>query len=388
MRLLYLSDILNVHDVHILHQFRAAGVDVTLLTFFHRLGEIPPEIRGIPGLHLLHRRFSEYPDGVDGSGIPLLRDFVYRREEDRALGYLLRAIEEVRPDALFANWALTSGYLAARSGFHPTVLFPWGSDVLVLPFARYGYRERVVQALQSADAVVVNSAFVARKARELAGELKRVEMLPIELNARVFCPAPPDGLEFGWTAGKTVVISTRPLRKTYGVDLLVRAAARVRRGIPGLVVLIVGDGEERAALKRLAADLGAGEVVRFIGSVPNHEMARWLNASHLFVSCSKTEATSLSMLEAMACGKPVVVSSFPANLEWVQDGVNGWVFETGSDDSLAEKLLVAYGERQRWAEMGRRNRELVLERADRNRNFPKLLELIEQLRHANPVPDV
>ena len=69
MNILYLSDILNVHDERLLSQFRAAGHTVTLLTFFHRAPELPKFI-GELGLTIIHEKYATYPDGAGASRAP------------------------------------------------------------------------------------------------------------------------------------------------------------------------------------------------------------------------------------------------------------------------------------------------------------------------------
>ena len=66
MNILYLSDILNVHDERLLSQFRAAGHSVTLLTFFHRAPELPKFVQEM-GLNIIHEKYQTYPDGAGAS---------------------------------------------------------------------------------------------------------------------------------------------------------------------------------------------------------------------------------------------------------------------------------------------------------------------------------
>jgi glycosyltransferase involved in cell wall biosynthesis len=79
-------------------------------------------------------------------------------------------------------------------------------------------------------------------------------------------------------------------------------------------------------------------------------------------------------MEALACGLPCLVSDIPANLEWVTEGRNGWLFPDGDAGALAAAVLNAYANRESLAAVGRGARAVAEEKADWNRNFHKLLE--------------
>jgi glycosyltransferase involved in cell wall biosynthesis len=76
----------------------------------------------------------------------------------------------------------------------------------------------------------------------------------------------------------------------------------------------------------------------------------------------------------MACGRPVLVSDIPGNQEWVRSGDNGWCFEDGNADSLAEGVVRAVEMRSHIPKMGRAARRIAEQRADWEKNFPLLLE--------------
>ena len=92
MNILYLSDILNVHDERLLSQFRAAGHTVTLLTFFHRAPELPKFVQEM-GLNIIHEKYQTYPDGAGASRWRLIRavdpahDMAVALATARAVGY-------------------------------------------------------------------------------------------------------------------------------------------------------------------------------------------------------------------------------------------------------------------------------------------------------------
>src|SRR6185503_7239199 len=96
---------------------------------------------------------------------------------------------------------------------------------------------------------------------------------------------------------------------------LLRAFAQVMGRRPEARLLVAGAGEEEARLRTLAAALGVEGAVRFLGLVPNAEVARLVGAADLFVLSSVLEATPTVALEALACGTPVVSTDNPGGVE-------------------------------------------------------------------------
>ena len=128
-----------------------------------------------------------------------------------------------------------------------------------------------------------------------------------------------------------------------GLDLLLDAAADVRRRWPGLRVVIVGDGPERGALERRATELGLADRVHFAGRVAPERVAAYMALFDCAALPRRPDTvcevvSPLKPLEAMALGVPLVVSDVAALREMVEDGVTGLVHRAGDVDSLIEAL--------------------------------------------------
>jgi glycosyltransferase involved in cell wall biosynthesis len=110
------------------------------------------------------------------------------------------------------------------------------------------------------------------------------------------------------------------------------------------------------------------------GQVTYADLPRFYRLADLYVAATHSDGTSISLLEAMACGCPALVSDIPGNREWVTPGENGWLSPPGDVDSLAQAILEAVDQRDTLVEMGRAARSLAELRADWNQNFPWLYE--------------
>jgi glycosyltransferase involved in cell wall biosynthesis len=122
-----------------------------------------------------------------------------------------------------------------------------------------------------------------------------------------------------------------------GVPVLLEAVARLHD--PELFVLIVGDGDRVGEYKALARDRDLDRQVRFVGKVPNHELPMMYNASDIVVQASQRfEPFGLVAVEAMACGKPVVVSDLPGVRRVVSEAGGGVLARPGDPDDVAAKI--------------------------------------------------
>jgi glycosyltransferase involved in cell wall biosynthesis len=92
------------------------------------------------------------------------------------------------------------------------------------------------------------------------------------------------------------------------------------------------------------------------------------------------------LLEALACGRPAIVSAIPGNREWIIPGVQGWLFPDGDDEALAQAILGALDQRDRLIEMGREARTLAEARADWSVNFQNLLHAYQLALHPTKMP--
>jgi len=91
------------------------------------------------------------------------------------------------------------------------------------------------------------------------------------------------------------------------------------------------------------------------------------------------DGSSVSLMEALACGLPCLVSDIPANKEWVFEDENGWLFRDGDANHLAEKILAAISQREKLPEIGRSSRRSAEMRADWKKNAEALMNVYRSL---------
>ncbi|MEQ1855295.1 MAG: glycosyltransferase family 4 protein [Longimicrobiales bacterium] len=198
------------------------------------------------------------------------------------------------------------------------------------PFWRPLFREY----LRAADHNLAASAEIATVAEGIAPGT-RVEALTNGVDTSRFrrvaptLPPPPPGR-------RRVVVPRRLFPKN-GVEYFVRAMPEIAQRID-LEAIVVGDGPERAALEKLASDLGVSERVRFLGSRPHAEMPGLLSSAEVAVFPSLMEATSVAALESMACELPVAASRVGGLPEIVDDSV-GALFEPADPHDLAGAVV-------------------------------------------------
>ena len=128
------------------------------------------------------------------------------------------------------------------------------------------------------------------------------------------------------------------LRKYKGVQYLIRSFASLVRDVPSCNLVIVGDGPYRGSLEALATRLGLRERVTFTGFIPQHEKVAILRKAWVAASPSPKEGGGLTVIEANACGVPVIASDSPGLRDSVQAGVNGLLVPHGDTRELAAAL--------------------------------------------------
>ncbi len=139
-------------------------------------------------------------------------------------------------------------------------------------------------------------------------------------------------------AREPVVLHVGRLKKYKSTDHLLQATARLKaRGVKSTTV-IVGDGDDKPRLEALAVKLGLNDTVRFTGFIPETEKVNWYRRAAVLVENSLKEGWGLIVMEANACGTPVVVARSPGLVDSSRDGVNGLMYDYGDVPALAEKL--------------------------------------------------
>ena len=138
------------------------------------------------------------------------------------------------------------------------------------------------------------------------------------------------------------------------LDLLLRAMVRVLAELPLARLLILGRGQDEARLRALAACLHVAESVHFAGYVSEVEKARWLQRAALLVQCSRREGWGLTVVEAYACGTPVVATDVPGLTDSVQDGVTGVLVRRARPAPLAAAITKLLADDEARRRMSRR----------------------------------
>ena len=367
-RILYVSAGYTTHDHRFLEVLAASPHEVWFLPCSE--DRVPYERRPLPArVHPLPP-LSRVPPPWRGVGwITPLRRF---------RGW----VRTVRPDLVHAGPVYGGGFLAALTGCRPLLVVSWGSDVLVAPTRSRWLRWVTRRTLRAADLVLGDCDAVRRRVREL-GRLPddRIVCFPWGVDLGSFRPAASHlGLRrrLGWERAE-IVINTRSFEPLHGTPVFVEAMRQVCSRRPNLRVVMLGDGSLRAEALRTIERHGLSERFHLPGQVPHPLLPEYFNEADLYVSTTYSDGTSVSLLEAMACGLPVIATEGYGNNEWVTSARNGWLVPAGEPSVFAGAVERALEDAPGRAAIRESNLALVRERADWSRNAQHLLTTYDRL---------
>lgn len=368
LKVLYISRDYTTHDYRFLDSFvRAGWAPVHLPIVGGRL-----ETRPLPA------GASAFPSLGDRAD----RSASWRTKRDR----FVSVMAQVLPDVVLAGPVQSGAFIAALARARPLIAVSWGTDLLVDADATAFSKFVTRHTLSSSDAVFGDCRAVREAVRRNSGiEDERIVTFPWGIDLLRFTPGPSSSTlrhDRGWE-GNEIFISTRSWEPVYAIDVLVRAFAEVVRHRPTARLLLLGDGSEERTIRSLVTELQIGECIHMAGRVPYDLLADYFRAADVYVSSALSDGTSVSLLEAMACGLPVVVSDSFGNLEWVEEGVNGRLAKAGDADSLCGSMLALLDDGSNRSVMSAANVATARERANWDANFPALVRLVEDVTHAH-----
>lgn len=327
MRVVYLADAPYVHTRRWVEHFVARGVDAHVISF---------RPADIPGATV------HYIDGLEAIG---KARYVMHARRVRA------RIHELRPDLLHALHLTSYGFLAGLSGFQPSIVSVWGTDVLEAPALSPLHRWITRHALARAGAITATGLRLAEATLPYTPERKPVSVIPYGVDLDRF-----DGIRPHRDVARIAVGAVSRLSPEKGLDDLLRAVAILRDRLVDVDVVLAGDGPARDQLTRLAADLRLTDRIEFAGDTPHAAVPAVLRRIDIFAMPSTWEGFGVSALEASAMRLPVVASNIHGIPDVVVDGETGILLPPADPPSLAaaiERLAADPALRARMGDAGR-----------------------------------
>lgn len=343
MRLLLLSDASSTHTGRWAEWFAGHGHKVLLASLEE------PRVTAVP-FHRLPGR-----SGWIGylAAVPALR----------------RVVREFKPDLVNAHFVTSYGLMGTLSGCRPLVASAWGSDLLVSARRSPLHRLRARWALSKADLATCDGRNLAEELLALGVGSGRIVNLPMGVERELIVRRSPEEAR----ARIRSVISTRSLEPVYGVETIIRAMPAVVKRSNGPVNLtIVGGGRLRESLERLSRELGVEGEVDFTGRLERPELIARLDRAGIYVTASRSDSTSVSLLEAMARGLAPVASDIAGNREWLEAGANGLLFKPGDHEALAWQIVKLMDGSADAGQMAEKNHRIIRERGCWQNNMEQI----------------
>lgn len=383
MKIAYVSSSFSLHNYKFFKYLIMEGFQIhwiILVNDNEDLTSVPYHFLELDGINIynFHDAYKQWSVGKKPAKLSYLRIL---REYQQIL-FLRKCLKGIKPDLLHGNFVQYDGFRCAISGFRPFLEMIWGDDVLVLPQKYLTSRMMLRYTLRRADAVYCDCHVVKNEIVRLTRtHPENIYVFPqLGVDMSLFnstCQGELDERGQRWGTTKLIVM-TRQMDSIYGIDVFLKAISLVIRHID-VHALIIGDGFLMPQLQKLSVDLGISNHVTFFGFVENCVLPKYLRMADLYVSSSYSDGSSISLLEAMACGKAVVVSDVFANEEWIKNGDNGLVFPRGDYEKMSHCIIDLLRNDERRNAMGGKNEKLAKDRADIDVNAKKLVELYRYL---------
>ncbi len=334
--------------------------------------------------------WSEHPRPIAGViVIPLATPRFGLSYPQRWWGRLSRhlrdTIDRLTPDVVHVHYLQDYPVqgLARRGGSAdgpPLVISTWGADIIqdqTVPRDTEAQRRRKVALLRAADAVTATTGYLADCTARYAG-LDRAAITVIPFGVDVERYAPPVERS---TRGGLVVGFIKHLEPKYGPEVFLRSMPMVRERFAEVRFIMIGEGSQEPALRRLAGDLGVGASIDWRGPIDNGDVpaALWGMDVLVMPSVSRSETFGVVAVEAQAAGVPVVFSDLPGVREAVEDGVGGLAVAPGDVEALADAVCRLLADEPLRRRLGANGRQAAVQRFKFGRNVDQMEGLYQRV---------
>lgn len=234
-------------------------------------------------------------------------------------------------------------------------------------------------ALIIGDVIAAPSERVIQDIEKNLGRIDRrkVQVLQKTINISNFHPT--NDSSYG-----THLLSVCRISMVKGIEKTIKSIPLVAREIPQVKLKIVGPVEDEkyyGELKKLMRNLKCEKNVEFVGPVPNDELVKHYNSSKIFVLTSITEGLPNSMLEAMACGKPVIVTPVGAIADVIENESNGVLIDNPEPEILADKIIEILKDKSLQKKLGINARKTIEEKFSNDDFESQLAVIFKRLRN-------
>jgi len=370
MKIAYLSFGESPHDVRFLSKMVEWGHNPFLISYYGK------NLVSIEGVHILKFDYQNLYKTSQFVSSLCQYQFAKKILAFQIGQHLKKLLKKLNVDILHTNFIQYEGFCGALSGFHPVVSVPWGSDILINP--RLSKLDRLITkyTLKKADKIVCDCEIMKNTILKLTGLSKdAVDVFPFGINLKVFYPSQEARRttreKLNWQ-DKKILLMNRNFKEVYGIEYFIKALPYIIKKFPDTKVILLGGGPDKDKYVRMIMELKLSDVVFLPGFVNEKEMARYLNAADVYISIPSSDGTSVSLLEAMACRLPVVVSDLLANREWVEDGVNGFIVPIQNSRALTNAISNLFADEKTRKDFADKNLRIARERADWDKNYEKL----------------
>lgn len=311
-------------------------------------------------------------------GIP---SCLLKRRPGVDMGYIFRLaryLAAVRPDILHLHnpTAFFYGTLAGRLARVPAIIYTeHGRDLASSKHNKILHRV-LGRMVDQVVAVSESGRYLLEQEGVPAG---RILTLHNGIDARRFmAPADSRGVRahLGFEEDQPLIGIVARLDPVKNHASLLRAMQRVIDTYPDAALLVIGDGPLRKDLEGLAAGLGLGRGIRFLGT--RDDVPELLGALDVLVLCSLSEGLSVSLIEECAAGKPVVATAVGGNAEIVEHGRTGLLVPPGDDGALAGAIIDLLDDPQRASSLGQAARRKFLAEFTLERMVSRYVEIYER----------
>jgi len=266
-----------------------------------------------------------------------------------------RALSSADFDMLEGQFVLPDGFAAVFLGRRwnkPSVIHVYGTDVHTIPYLSPLLKRLTVWALKEAKAIRTVSQDLARRCAELGVDPCKVRVIPngVDIHRFTLIPRREAKERVGLNPERRHLLYVGRLVAVKGLDLLLEATALLVQQHRDVELVFVGDGAEREVLQRQVNKLGLNGRVHFVGVQPHDCIPVWMNAGDVLCLPSHREGLPTVLLEALACGTPVVATAVGGIPEVVADRQVGRLVHSRNPKEMAaciEEVLEAQWDRQR-----------------------------------------